>query len=104
MAGYFKLENKTDTDISLVGAQSESFAMAMIHDTVIENEIAKMQHLDKLVIPANSEITLAPLGMHLMLMRPHEPLDLGDSASVTLISETGAELTQSIEVKQQDIQ
>ncbi|MBX2847442.1 MAG: SCO family protein [Acidiferrobacterales bacterium] len=102
MAAYLTLKNTTNADIEIVGVRSQNFSMAMIHDTIMENGIAKMQHLDKLIVPAGGEITLAPLAKHLMLMQPHSPLTIGDIAQITLIASDGSQLTQNIEVKQKD--
>ncbi len=99
MAGYFSLQNKTDTDIVVVAAQSSDFGSVMMHDTVIENDIAQMQHLKKLTIPGNGEVTFSPLGKHLMLIQPDKALLVGDSTSITLISEDGTQFSQLIEVK-----
>ena len=100
MAAYLILKNESDLDIIITGAQSPNFAMAMIHDTVIENEIAKMQHRSELVIPAGGEVTLAPLGTHVMLMETKQTLSIGESAEITFFSKSGATLTAKIEVKQ----
>ena len=103
MAGYFKLTNHTDSDITIQSTESPDFGMVMMHDTVIEGDIAKMQHLDQIIIPANGEVTFAPLGRHLMLMQAAKPLTLGDSATITLIAKDGSQLSQTIEVKQPEI-
>jgi len=100
MAAYFTLKNQSDKDINIVAAQSSDFGMLMIHDTVVENDIAKMQHRGSLTIPAQSEFILAPLGTHMMLMQPKHALGLGQTTEITLISDTGAQITQKIEVKQ----
>ena len=100
MAAYLILKNESDLDIIITGAQSPNFAMAMIHDTVIENEIAKMQHRSELVIPAGGEVTLAPLGTHVMLIETKQTLSIGESAEITFFSKSGATLTAKIEVKQ----
>jgi len=100
MAAYFELVNNSDQDLRIVDSQSPQFAMTMIHNTVIEDGLAKMQHMDALVVPANSRVTLEPLGKHMMLMRPVQPLALGESATIRLITEQGQAIETAIQVRE----
>ena len=100
MSAYFNLRNDTEQEIIIVDAQSQAFNMTMIHETVIEDDVASMNHLENLIIPAGGSITLAPLGKHMMLVGPKEPLNEGDSATITLIDKNGQEYSVAIEVKQ----
>lgn len=101
MAAYFDLVNTSDHDIVINRSASPSFEMTMIHSTLIEGGIASMEHMDKLIIPAQSKVSLAPLGIHMMLMRPTEPLNLGDSAEITLVTQDGTEYQHLVTVKAQ---
>lgn len=100
MAAYFELTNNTNKDIEIVNSTSPAFDMTMIHNTVIEQGLAKMQHMNSLVIPANSTVVLEPLGKHMMLMRPENVLKLGDSVQITLIDGNGKHYQYDIEVRQ----
>jgi len=101
MAGYFDIQNNSDKSIKIVDSKSSAFDMTMIHTTVIEDGIAKMEHLDGLTIPAKSTVSLAPSGKHVMLMRPESPLKQGDSISLTLIDEENKEYQYEILVRPQ---
>lgn len=101
MAGYFDIQNNTAKPIKIVDSQSTAFDMTMIHNTVIENGIAKMVHMDGLTIPPQSKISLAPLGTHVMLMRPESPLKIGDSITLTLIDEDDKEYQYELSVRPQ---
>lgn len=101
MAAYFNIKNNTDQEINIVDSHSSAFDMTMIHNTVIEDGIAKMVHMDGLTIPAKSEVSLAPLGTHMMLMRPENPLKEGDTINVTLLDENDQEYQYQISVRQQ---
>ena len=50
----------------------------MVHDTKHDGDIAKMTHVDALIVPANSTIELKPGGMHLMLMGPRRDINAGE--------------------------
>ena len=101
MAGYFDIHNNSSETITIVDSHSSAFDMTMIHNTKIEDGIAKMVHLDGLSIPPNSKVTLKPLGTHLMLMRPNDPLNVGDKVTVILEDENENEYEYQIEVKPQ---
>ncbi len=100
MAAYFDLSNNTDQDITIVGASSPEFDEAMVHQTKVEDGLATMSHIEGLLIPAKSSVTLTPLGTHLMLIDADKPLAKGSSATVTLTTADGRSFSQKIEVKQ----
>jgi len=101
LAAYFIIENKSSQTIRIVDSHSSAFDMTMIHNTVIEDGVAKMLHMDALEVPANSRVELAPLGTHMMLMRPEQALSVGDEISITLVDESDNEYQYTIPVRQQ---
>jgi len=74
-AGYFRLTNHSDKDISISQVTSDSFASVEMHETTIEGGISKMRPLENVVIAANSDVLFERGGKHLMLMRPKATLD-----------------------------
>jgi len=101
MAAYFDLTNKTDQEIIIEQSNSTAFEMTMIHTTVVENGLTSMKHMKELTIPANGTVTLAPLGIHMMLMGPKQPLVLGDSAQINLVDKNGLRYSQTVTVQEQ---
>lgn len=99
MAAYFELHNHSDQDIQIVDSNSPNFDATMIHNTVIENGIAQMQHMDALLVPANGYVKLEPLGKHMMLMRPETRLSDGDSATIHLITDQGLKISTDIPIQ-----
>ena len=89
-AGFFVLTNNTDEAIRITRVTSPQFAAVEIHETTIEDGIARMRELDALVVPAHGSVTLERGGKHLMLMRPGE---LGERVSLQLLSENTPVLT-----------
>ena len=83
-AGYLVLTNNTGEPIRITGVTSPQFAAVEIHETTLENGIARMRKLDELVVPARQSVRLERGGKHLMLMRAR---DLGDSVSLQLMSD-----------------
>ena len=89
-AGFFVLTNNTDEPIRITSVTSPQFAAVEIHETTIEDGIARMRELDALVVPPNGSVTLERGGKHLMLMRPGE---LSDRVSLQLMSDDAPLLT-----------
>ena len=82
-AGFFVLSNNTDEDVRITRVTSPQFGTIEIHETTIEDGIARMRELEALVVPARGSVSLERGGKHLMLMRPN---DIGDSVSLQLFS------------------
>ncbi len=87
-AVYATIVNDTDSEIVLVGGDSDVAAMTMIHETVMDGDVMRMRHLeDGLAIAPGEEIDLAPGGLHIMLMDVSAPLAVGDTFTVDLAFE-----------------
>lgn len=78
-AGYFELVNNTPDPVRIERVTSPQFGKVEMHETTIENGVARMVGLDGITIQGNSSVVFEPGGMHLMLMRP-----VADIASTTL--------------------
>ncbi len=78
-AAYLALTNNTDDAIRISRVTSDAFAIVELHETTVDDGVARMRPLDALVIPAGATVRLQRGGKHLMLMRPS-----GTAASITL--------------------
>ncbi len=74
-AGYLTLRNNTGEDIAIDRVTSPQFGKVEMHETVIEDGVARMSALGEVVVPAGKAVEFKPGGKHLMLMRPSENLD-----------------------------
>ena len=99
MAAYMSLSNTTSSDIVITSIEAPDFEMTMIHDTSIENGVASMDHLDSLTIESGKTVELAPLGKHVMLMRPNRALEKGSVSRLVLVDEKGVRYPLLVEVK-----
>ncbi len=68
-AGYMTFTNNSDSDIRINKISSPQFASVELHETVIDNDVAKMRPIDAIVVPANGSASLQRGGKHLMLMQ-----------------------------------
>jgi copper(I)-binding protein len=58
-----------------------------------------MRHVEALEVPAGGEVTLAPGGLHLMLMRPRAAVEAGGAIEVELSLGDGRTLRADFEVR-----
>lgn len=75
-AGYFTLENKSNADIAITSVASPQFGSVEMHETIVENDIARMRQLEALLIPSGMSVKFERGGKHLMLMQPSTSIDI----------------------------
>ncbi len=88
-AGYFILVNPSETNITLTGADSPAFGNVMMHRTVNQDGVTRMQPVAQIELAAGEQIEFAPGGYHLMLMKRTRSLAIGDDIEVTLFFANG---------------
>lgn len=88
-AGYFTLANTSEADIILTGAESADFGKVLMHRTVNQDGVTRMQPVARLELEAGEQLEFASGGYHLMLMKRTRPLAVGDEIDVTLFFADG---------------
>lgn len=83
-AGYLQIINSGEQPLTLLEVTSPVFSKIEIHETVMRDNIAKMQYLQTVEIPAGETLVFAPGGLHLMMFNAKQPLTSGDSVPVSL--------------------
>jgi copper(I)-binding protein len=90
-AGYLTLSNNSAQAITITHVTSNEYASVEMHESVIEDGVARMYPLRDLTLPAGKSVTFEPGGKHLMLMRPGDDNDFvtlefyaGESAVLTI--------------------
>lgn len=81
---YVVLHNDGDQPISLTGAHSDAYGMAMLHQSAQVGGNSHMTMVAALPIPAHGTQALAPGGYHLMLMDARQPVQPGQHVRITL--------------------
>lgn len=100
MAGYFTLQNNSSQPLEIIAVTSPLFANAMIHQTRIDEQgVAQMNHLPRLVIPAQQKVSLQPMGTHVMLMMPKQELTVGQMVELELIDANQTKHRFELEVR-----
>lgn len=99
LAAYLVIENKLSSTITLTGVSSESFATAQIHQTTMDDGVARMRMIDELAIEPGQLQSFNPGGMHLMLINPKVKVVAGDTIVLVLHFAKQADLTVAAQIK-----
>ena len=102
LAGYLIIENQSEQSVVIVGGRSPSFGGIEIHRTAVIDGVARMNHEERLVVPAGSTLRLQPGGYHLMLMKPERALKAGDRVPLELFLEGAGIISTELEVQKDD--
>ena len=73
-----------------------------LHETRKLDGVSRMRHVERLAVPARDGVSLAPGGLHLMLMRPEAEVELGQRVPVELELADGRKLRAEFEVRRPD--
>lgn len=91
-AGYLSIINTGATDDTLLAVEAD-FPRVMLHETVMDGDVAQMLHLMNIPVPAGQTVTLAPGGMHVMFMGlGNDPFEVGEDVPATLIFESAGRI------------
>jgi periplasmic copper chaperone A len=82
-AAYLTITNFGEANDTLVGASTEVAERVELHQSVIQDGVARMQPVEAIAVPAAGEAVLERGGYHLMLINP-KPLTEGDRYTLTL--------------------
>lgn len=89
LAGFARIENRCGTPVTIVAARSPAFADVSLHETRVEHGVSRMRAVPRLRIAPGGAATLAPGGLHLMLMDPVSEPKAGDTVQVEFELEGG---------------
>ncbi len=96
-AGYLSLRNNTSQPVIITRVASPQFESVEMHESVIEDGMARMYALSDLTVLAKSSVLFQPGGKHLMLMRP-----VGEFDTVTLDFFAGKAVVLTVNVTLSD--
>lgn len=100
MGGYFVITNNArDKTVTLVSFSSPKFKEVMMHQTEISGGIARMKHVEELVIKPGKTVKFEPGGYHLMLMQPAGPLKVGSRIPIKMRFKSNEEKTVNFTVR-----
>lgn len=91
-AAYLSLANNSDEAIRITRVASAEYESVQMHETRMEDGVARMRAIPVLKIAAGETVTLQRGGKHLMLMRP-----TGSSDTVSLQFLDGDDLLLTVD-------
>jgi len=97
-AVYLTLHNDATTVDTLIDVKSDIARMTTLHHSYEKNTVMRMDHVDRLDLPAQEIITLSPGGYHIMLMSLDAPLKRGEYFPLTLVFEKAGPVQIMVEI------
>jgi len=92
-AAYLTIHNQGAEDDILLAVRTSLSGMAEIHIMRYAKGVIRMGAAGPVRIPAKGTISLAPGGLHIMMMKLKAPLVKGENIAVTLTFERAGEIT-----------
>ena len=83
LAGYQVITNIGDRQYTLLKADSPDFDAVEVHQSRVENGMARMSQVQQLSLEPGESHVFEPGGLHLMLMHPKRRLKPGDQVPIT---------------------
>jgi hypothetical protein len=91
--GYLSVKNTGTTPDRLISASSPAAGIVQVHEMKMEGNVMRMREIDgPLEIKPGETVTLAPGGMHLMMMGLKAPLKQGEKVPLTLVFEKAGKI------------
>ena len=92
-AAYLTIRNEGKESDTLLAVRTPLSGKAEVHDMTNNNGVMRMGPAGPVQIPAGGEVSLAPGGLHIMMMKLQAPLIKGENIEVTLEFERAGKIT-----------
>ncbi|MCK5809592.1 MAG: copper chaperone PCu(A)C [Cocleimonas sp.] len=102
LAGFMHLKNHSDQAITLVAAKAEGFNQVMLHQSINENGLHRMEHAENIKIPSQGTLLFQHGSYHIMLIGFQKTIKTGDKIPITLVFDNKREKTVFFIVKNPD--
>ncbi len=96
---YLTIENNTDSADTITSVTAEGCGQTMLHETVDDDGVMGMRHMDEAEIPAGGTFVMEPGSYHIMCMGVVEQLVVGDEVEVTVGFGSGETLAATVPVE-----
>ncbi len=101
-AGYLTLANNSNQPIAIDKVTSPQFARVEMHETVIQDDVARMVALAPLIIERHSSVQFEPGGKHLMMFDSTKEIMRGMPVTVEFHYDTSGLLIVATTVSSRD--
>ncbi len=100
-AGYMVITNNGGEADVLISVSIDFGGMVMLHQTIIEDNIMKMNQIHNLELPPFSTVELKPGGYHIMIQDPAQPIQEGETVKIHLNLEKSGTITIDAPISQE---
>ena len=97
-AGFITIRNAGAAD-RLLSATTPAAGRTELHTMIRDGDIMRMRQLPEIAVPAGGAVTLAPGGLHIMLIGLTQPLAVGEEVPLTLVFERAGPVTVQLTVR-----
>lgn len=97
-AVYMQIENRGATAVIIAAASASAAHAVEFHRSLVADDIARMDPVESLVIPAGGRLELRPGGLHMMLLQVKSDMASGSSIALDLDLASGETLRLSVPV------
>ncbi|MEA3639342.1 MAG: copper chaperone PCu(A)C [Lamprobacter sp.] len=101
-AAFMTLTNAGEQDRALITGESDAAEVVELHRHRMEDGMMRMRQVEQIALPAGETVTLAPGGLHVMLIGLTKTLAPGDQIELTLGFDDGSLQTLNLPVRRID--
>ncbi len=98
-AAFMTLHNSSDSAVRLISADNSIAEHAELHNHVDVDGVMQMRQIEAIEVPAGGSASLAPGGLHLMLIGLQSPVTEGDKVGLSLNFDNGETLELDVPVR-----
>lgn len=99
-AVYMQIVNNGSTPDQLVRATTDIADAVELHNTIIQDNVARMQPMTGIDVPANGQVEFKTGSFHVMLIDVKQTLKPGDSVPLTLTFQNAGEQQVMAQVRE----
>jgi copper(I)-binding protein len=99
---YFSLQNRGSTEDVLLSASTPVALRVEIHQTTINEGMARMRPLAQVTLPPGKTVKVEPGGIHLMLVGLKQALESGKQVQLTLQFRDAGSITVMLNIEHRD--
>jgi copper(I)-binding protein len=98
---FFVIDNPTDQDDRLLSASSDVSQFVELHKTTMADGVMQMTPQEFVPVPAGEQVVFKPGDLHVMLIKLHDQLNVGDTFDLILVFENAGEIALTVTVQEQ---
>jgi copper(I)-binding protein len=101
-AAYLTIANRTNVDQFIVGASSPDYERAELHGSFIKDGLNQMRLLERISVPANTQVKFEPGGLHIMLVNPERTYGVDHRIRLVLLTGSGDQIEATAVIRRRE--